>query len=255
MQIPLPHNRFKAAIAAGTQQLGIWCSLPGGYVAELLAGAGYDWILFDTEHSPSDPTTVITQLQAAAAYDVTSIVRPASNDPVLIKRLLDVGAQTLLIPYVQSKQEAEAAVASMRYPPNGIRGVSGVTRASRFGRIANYAKIAEQELCLLLQVETAEAIEKVEEIASVEGVDGIFIGPADLAASLGYPGEPDRSEVTSVVLDTIRRMNDIGKPVGILTPNNTFARQCIEAGTVFTAVGVDAAILARNSEALLKTFR
>lgn len=146
----LPRNHFKAAIRSGRHQLGFWCSLPGGYAAELVAGSGYDWLLFDTEHSPSDPIGVLEQLQAVAPYDVSAVVRPASNDPVLIKRILDVGAQTLLVPYVQSREEAEAAVAAMRYPPRGIRGVSGLTRATRFGRIPGYAKRAESELCLLV---------------------------------------------------------------------------------------------------------
>ncbi len=251
----LPRNHFKAAIAAGRHQLGFWCSMPGGYAAEIVAGAGYDWLLFDTEHSPSDPIGVLSQLQAAAAYDVSAIVRPASNDPVLIKRMLDVGAQTLLIPYVQSREEAEAAVAAMRYPPRGIRGVSGLTRATRFGRIPSYATTAESELCLLVQVETGFALDRLEEIASVDGVDGVFIGPADLAASLGFPGEPDRSEVVAAVEGAIARIKALGKPAGILTPNTGFARRCIELGTLFTAVGIDAGILARGSEALARTFR
>lgn len=251
----LPTNYFKAAIKSDQHQLGFWCSLPGGYAAEIAAGAGYDWLLFDTEHSPSDPIDVLAQLQAAAAYDVSAIVRPASNDPVLIKRMLDVGAQTLLVPYVQSREEAEAAVAAMRYPPRGIRGVSGLTRATRFGRIQRYATRAESELCLLVQVETGSALDRLEAIASVEGVDGVFIGPADLAASLGFPGEPDRPEVVAAVEDAILRIRSLGKPAGILTPNPGFARRCIELGSVFTAVGIDAGILARGSDELAKSFR
>ena len=251
----LPRNHFKAAIRSGRHQLGFWCSLPSGYAAELVAGSGYDWLLFDTEHSPSDPIGVLEQLQAVAPYDVSAVVRPASNDPVLIKRILDVGAQTLLVPYVQSREEAEAAVAAMRYPPRGIRGVSGLTRATRFGRIPGYAKRAESELCLLVQVETGLALDRLEEIASVDGVDGVFIGPADLAASLGYPGEPDHPDVAAAVENAISRLKVLGKPAGILTANNTFARRCIEIGTLFTAVGIDAGILARGSEALAKSFR
>lgn len=186
----LKQNHFKRAILEGRQQTGLWCSLPGTYVAELVAGSGFDWLLFDTEHSPGDPLTVIEQLQAVAPYPVSAIVRPASNDTVLIKRFLDIGAQTLLIPYVQSADEARAAVSAMRYPPEGVRGVSGVTRATRFGRIPNYGKRAAEELCLLVQLETAEALEQLEAIAAVDGVDGIFIGPADLAASLGFVGSP-----------------------------------------------------------------
>ncbi|HMA16759.1 MAG TPA: aldolase/citrate lyase family protein, partial [Kiloniellaceae bacterium] len=178
----LPANTFKRAILAGRQQVGLWCMIPGSFVTEALAGAGFDWLLLDTEHSPADVLTVLPQLQAAAAYDVATVVRPAANDPVLIKRLLDCGAQSLLIPYVQSAEEARAAVAAVRDPPAGIRGVAGLTRASRFGRVAGYAKRAEQELCVLVQVETKRSLDAIEEIAAVEGVDGIFIGPGDLSA-------------------------------------------------------------------------
>lgn len=250
----LPVNHFKRAIAEGRQQTGLWCSLPGGYAAELLAGSGFDWLLFDTEHSPSDPLAVLPQLQAVAAYNVAAAVRPASNDPVLIKRILDAGAQTLLIPYVQNAAEAEAAVAAMRYPPEGIRGVAGTTRATGFGRIPGYAGKAAGELCLLVQVETGEALDNIEAIAAVGGVDGVFVGPADLAASLGYPGEPQREEVKTAVEQAIVRIRKAGKPAGILTPDETFARRCMELGSVFTAVGSDAALLAHATDKLSRAF-
>lgn len=251
----LHRNRFKHAIAEGRQQIGLWCSLPGSYAAEAIAGSGFDWIVLDTEHSPGDPLTVLPQLQAGAAYDTSMVVRPASNDPVLIKRILDVGAQTLIIPYVQTRAEAEAAVAAMRYPPAGIRGVAGSTRASGFGRITGYARRAEEELCLLVQVETRAALAEIEAIAAVDGVDGIFIGPADLAASLGYPGEPGHPEVVATIEDAIRRIRKAGKPAGILTLDRAFARRCIETGTVFTAVGTDISLLVQSSDELAADFR
>lgn len=251
----LPKNRFKRALAEKRQQIGLWCSLPGSYAAEIVAPSGFDWLLFDTEHSPGDVLTVLPQLQAVAAYDVSPVVRPASNDAVLIKRYLDIGAQTLLIPYVQNREEAEAAASAMRYPPAGIRGVSGLTRATRFGRVTGYARRAEEELCLLVQLETRAAVEALEAIAQVDGVDGVFIGPADLAASLGYPGEPGHPEVVAAVDDAIHRLAALGKPSGILTPDITFASRCIELGTTFTAVGVDAGLLARGTEALAAKFR
>jgi 4-hydroxy-2-oxoheptanedioate aldolase len=251
----LPRNAFKRAIAQGRHQLGLWCSLPGAYAAEAVAGSGFDWLLFDTEHSPGDPLTVLAQLQAIAPYPVSAVVRPASNDAVLIKRFLDLGAQTLLIPYVQNAEEARAAVAAMRYPPAGIRGVSGVTRATGFGRVPDYGKRADEELCLLVQIETQEALDNLEDIASVEGVHGVFIGPADLAASLGFVGEPGRPEVKNLIEDALRRIKASGKPAGILTPDNEFAARCIELGTVFTAVGVDAALLVKASEALSTKLR
>lgn len=251
----LPPNLFKRALNQGRSQIGLWCSLPGSYAAEAVAGSGFDWLLLDTEHSPGDPLTVLAQLQAVAPYPVSAVVRPASNDAVLIKRLLDFGAQTLLIPYVQNAEEARAAVSAMRYPPDGIRGVSGVTRATRFGRVADYGRRAHEELCLLVQIETGEALDQLEAIASVDGVDGVFIGPADLAASLGHVGQPGHPEVKAVIEKAIGRIRACGKPAGILTPDNAFAARCIELGTTFTAVGVDAAMLVRASEALCEQFK
>ena len=198
---------------------------------------------------------MLGQLQAVAAYDVSAVVRPASNDTVVIKRFLDLGAQTLLIPYVQSAEEARHAVAAMRYPPDGVRGVSAVTRATRFGRVDGYAKRAAEELCLLVQVETQEALDALEAIAGVDGVDGVFVGPGDLAASLGHAGQTMHPTVVAAVEDAIRRVRACGKPAGILTPDNAFAARCIELGTLFTAVGVDAAMLARGTEALARQFK
>lgn len=251
----LPKNRFKQAILSRQHQLGLWCTIPGTFAAEAVAGSGFDWLLFDTEHSPADPLTVLPQLQAVQPYELSAIVRPASNDAVLIKRFLDMGAQTLLIPYVQSRGEAQAAVDAMRYPPEGFRGVSGLTRATRFGRIPGYGKIAHSELCLLLQVETRQALDDLEAIGSVEGVDGIFLGPSDIAASFGHVGEPDHREVVAAIEDAIKRINKLGKPSGILTTNTAFAQRCIDLGTMFTAIGVDVGILARQSEALARQFK
>ncbi len=250
----LPVNRFKRAIRDGRQQIGLWCTIPGGTVAEVLAGAGYDWIVFDTEHSPGDPDSVLAQLQAAAPYPVSAVVRPTSNDVAEIKRYLDIGAQTLLIPYVQDAEEARAAVAAMRYAPAGLRGVSGWTRATRFGRIPDYARRAADELCLIVQVETAEALERIDAIAAVEGVDGLFIGPADLAASLGHAGDLMHPEVVAAVEDGIARIRAAGKPAGILTLDQAFATRCIALGTVFTAVGTDGGILSRGADALRDAF-
>ncbi|MCZ8097166.1 MAG: aldolase/citrate lyase family protein [Burkholderiales bacterium] len=251
----LPVNAFKRTLAERRHQLGLWCSLPGAYAAEIVAGSGFDWLMFDTEHSPGDPITVLAQLQAAAPYPVSCVVRPAANDTVLIKRFLDIGAQTLLIPFVQDEEEAAAAVAAMRYPPDGVRGVSSVSRATGFGRVADYGRKAAAELCLLVQVETVEAVERLEKIAAVPGVDGIFIGPGDLGASMGYVGQPGHPAVKAMIEDIIRRLAACGMPSGILTPDTAFAARCIELGTSFTAVGMDAGILARGTEALARQFR
>jgi 4-hydroxy-2-oxoheptanedioate aldolase len=251
----LPENRFKRALAEGRQQIGLWCSLPSAFAAEIVAPAGFDWLLFDTEHSPSSVPTVLSQLQAVAPYEVSPAVRAATNDTVLIKRLLDIGVQTLFLPYVQSAEEAQRAVLSMRYPPQGIRGVSGLTRATRFGRVEGYFRHASEELCLIVQVEAQAALDELEAIAGVDGVDGVFIGPADLAASLGYPGEPNHPAVQSVIEDTIRRIRACNKPAGVLSPDTAFAQRCIEVGTSFTAVAIDIGILARGAERLAQQFR
>jgi 4-hydroxy-2-oxoheptanedioate aldolase len=251
----LPPNQLKRALREGRQQIGLWCSLASAYAAELAAGAGFDWLLLDTEHSPASLDVVLTQLQAVSAYPVSPVVRPASNDTVLIKRLLDIGAQTLLIPYVQSAEEARMAVSAMRYPPRGVRGYADVTRATRFARVADYALRAEEELCLLVQVETAASLAVLEEIASVEGVDGVFIGPADLAASLGHVGDVLHPVVVAAIEDALARLRACGKPSGILTGNADFARRCMEKGTIFTAVGVDIAILARETAELARAFQ
>jgi 4-hydroxy-2-oxoheptanedioate aldolase len=250
-----PKNHFKAALKAGRHQLGIWNSIGGPIVTEMLAGAGFDWVLIDTEHSPVDVNDVLPALQAVAAYPETNaIVRPAWNDVVLIKRVLDLGAQTLLIPYVQTVEEAEAAVRAMRYPPKGVRGVGGTTRASRFGTIADYTTTAEEELCLLVQVETAEALGRLEEIATVDGVDGVFIGPADLSASMGHPGELNHPAVVAAIEDAIARLKNVGVPAGILTADEAFARHCIALGTTFTAVGLDLVLLSRGVRELRGRF-
>ncbi|MFC6283052.1 MULTISPECIES: aldolase/citrate lyase family protein [Polaromonas] len=252
MQLPL--NHFKQALLQGNQQLGFWCTLSSPYGIELLAGSGFDWLLIDTEHSPSDVVGVLAQLQAVAPYPVSAVVRPAWNDPVLIKRYLDIGAQTLLLPYIQNAEEAKAAVRSIEYPSSGIRGVSALTRASRFGRVKNYAAECREQLCLLVQVETLEAIDRLESIASVKGVDGVFIGPGDLAASMGLVGQPGHTDVVSVIEKAIATIRKCGKPAGILTGDKAIARRCIELGTTFTAVGVDVGILATETTRLRESF-
>jgi 4-hydroxy-2-oxoheptanedioate aldolase len=251
----IPHNKFKTLLAQGRQQIGLWCTLSDPYVAELMAGSGFDWLLIDTEHAPADVESVLAQLQAISAYDVAPIVRPATNSTVLIKRYLDIGVQTLLIPYVQSAAEAAQAVAAMRYAPEGVRGVSTITRATKFGRIKNYMQRAAEQLCLLVQIESVAGLDALEEIAAVEGVDGIFIGPADLAASLGHPGNTDHPDVKAAVEKAIKRIVACGKPAGVLTLDTAYARHLIACGTTFTSVGLDATLLVRATETLAQEFR
>lgn len=250
----LLRNELKHALAEGRQQIGMWCSIPDASVTEALAGCGYDWILIDTEHSPVEPAAVMPLLQAMAPYPVSAVVRPVVNDTALIKRYLDMGAQSLLIPYVQTRAEAEAAVDAIRYPPRGMRGYAGITRANRFGTMPAYATEAENEICLLLQVETKTALDTLEEIAGVDGVDGIFIGPADLAASLGHPGNPGHPDVVTAIEDAIARLKKIAKPAGILSLDPAFCQRCIELGTSFTAVGVDMALMLQGVRELRRDF-
>lgn len=240
----LPKNHFKAALKEGRQQIGIWCSLPGGAYAELLATCGYDWILIDTEHTALSLQDVHAMLQAMAPYPVTPIVRPGWNDPVEIKRLLDIGAQSLLIPYVQNADEARRAVAAVRYPQAGMRGVAGSTRASRYGLVKDYYRKAADEICLLVQVESETALAEIEEIAAVEGIDGVFVGPADLGANMGHLGNFGAPELRTAVINAIQRIRAAGKPAGIVTMDQALLDEAIKAGTNFTAVGIDTSVIA-----------
>lgn len=251
----LPRNAFKAALARGELQIGLWSSLCSPIVAEIIGQSGFDWILVDTEHSPNEPPAVLAQLQALQAGTATPIVRPAWNDPVLLKRLLDIGTQAVLVPFVQNAEEAAKAVAACRYPPAGIRGITVSGRGSRYGRVPDYLKRADAEICVLVQVETGEALSQIEAIASVDGVDGVFIGPADLSASLGHIGNPGHPDVQAAIKDAADRLTALGKPAGILTPSEADARRYIEWGYRFVAVGSDLGLLTKHADALAKTFR
>jgi 4-hydroxy-2-oxoheptanedioate aldolase len=251
----LPLNQFKRGMQAGKPQIGLWSSLSSHYSVEVIAGSGFDWLLLDTEHSPNDLENVVTQLQAASAYPTTAIVRPAWNDMVLIKRFLDVGVQTLLIPYVQTAEEAADAVAYTRYPLRGVRGVAGTTRATRFGRVKDYFKHAEEELCILVQVETQLGLDNLDAIAATDGIDGVFIGPADLSAGLGHLGDIPHPEVQAAIENAIKRIRKAGKAPGILAPVEADARRYLELGCLFVAVGADVGLLARESEKLCAKFK
>ena len=250
----LPVNPFKRGLQAGKQQIGLWSILSSHLTVEIVANAGFDWIVLDTEHAPNELPMVLSQLQAMVGGTAHPVVRLPWNDAVDFKRYLDIGAQTILVPYVETAEQAQAAVAAMRYPPRGMRGYSGTPRASGFGRIKDYAKKCEAELCLLVQVETQLGVKNVEAIASVDGVDGVFIGPGDLSAALGHLGNPKHPDVQSVIADLIRRIKTCGKPAGILSGDETLARHYIELGCLFTAVGLDVDILARGPEQLAAKF-
>ena len=251
----LPVNYFKRGLLADEPQIGFWCSLASNVSVEILAGSGFDWLLLDTEHSPNEIPMVYSQLQACMESHTQPIVRPPWNDMVVIKRLLDAGVQTLLLPTVQTAAEARYAVAATRYPPRGVRGFAGASRSSRFGRIADYHTSCEEEICVLVQIETEAGLRNLEDIAAVEGVDGAFIGPGDLSANLGYLGRQTDPEFQLIVEDAIRRIKAGGKAPGILTADGTFARRCLDLGCLFVAVGSDSGLLARASERLAKEFK
>jgi 4-hydroxy-2-oxoheptanedioate aldolase len=253
MDVPL--NSFKRALKAGQRQIGFWSSLSSNVAADVLAGAGFDWLLLDAEHAPNDVSTVLSQLQAIGSGPAHPIVRPAWNDAVIIKRFLDIGVQTFLVPYVQTAEEARRAVAATRYPPRGVRGFAMATRASRFGRITDYHTRSEDEMCVLVQVETRIALANLEAIATVDGVDGVFIGPGDLSADLGFIGQAGHPQVRAVIEDTIRRIKDAGNVPGILTPDEQLARRYLDLGCLFTAVGSDVGLLARGAEQLAQRFK
>jgi len=251
----LPQNHFKRALKAGAPQIGLWSSLSSNYSVEVIAGAGFDWILLDTEHSPADLENLLTQLQAAAPYPAHPVVRVPWNDMVTMKRVLDIGAQSLLVPYVSTAEEASKAVSYTRYPPAGVRGVAGTTRATRFGRVKDYAKRAHEEICVLVQVETEAALDNIEAICAIDGIDGVFIGPADLHASMGHTGEIANPKVKPLIDQAIRRIRKCGSAPGILTPHEADARHWLECGALFVAVGADVGILARGAEALAAKFK
>jgi 4-hydroxy-2-oxoheptanedioate aldolase len=251
----LPVNSFKRAIKAGQQQIGLWSSLSSHISVEILAGSGFDWLLLDTEHAPNELPMVYSQLQAAVGGTAHPIVRQPWNDTVVMKRYLDSGVQTFLIPYVQTAEEARQAVAATRYPPKGVRGFASASRASRYGRVKDYYARCEEELCVLVQIETQLGLDNLEAIATVDGVDGVFISPGDLSAGLGYLGQPGHPEVHRVIEDAIRRIKACGNAPGILTGDEALARRYIELGCLFTAVGVDVSLLVRASEQLASRFK
>jgi 4-hydroxy-2-oxoheptanedioate aldolase len=250
-----PINRFKHAILSGQKQIGLWSHLCSPISIEILAHCGYDWLLLDMEHSPNEVPDVLAQLQAMQGGTATPIVRPPWNDMVTFKRLLDIGVQSLLVPYIQTAEEARAAVSYTRYPPEGVRGYAGAPRASHYGRVKGYAQRSAEEICVLLQVETLEGLKNLEAIAQVDGVDGVFIGPGDLSAALGHLGNPKHPEVLKVIDDAIARIRACGKAAGILTGDEALAKHYVAQGCLFVAVGADQNVLRDSAQALADRFK
>jgi len=246
-------NIFKKSLREERPQIGLWQGLASSYTAEICANAGFDWLLFDGEHSPTDIPVLLTQLQAVSGTNAHAVDRPPVGAPWLIKQYLDLGFQTLLVPMVNSAEEAAELVRACRYPPAGIRGVA-TSRASHWGRDRGYLATADDEICLLVQVETRVAIDAVASIASVDGVDGVFIGPSDLSASLGYRGQPAHAEVAGRIDDAISAIRAVGKAPGILSSDTASAKRYIDLGCLFVAVGTDMGLMVRATDSLAAQF-
>jgi 4-hydroxy-2-oxoheptanedioate aldolase len=245
-----PENTFKTNLLAGKRSIGCWMSLCDPYTAEVTARAGFDWVLIDGEHSPNDLTAITRQLQVVDPH-TSPIVRLPMGEPWFIKQVLDAGAQTLLIPMVNTAEEARALVRAMRYPPDGIRGMGAVLgRASHFGGASDYVATANDQMCLIVQIETRTAVENLDAIMAVEGVDGVFVGPADLAADMGHGTDINAPEMKAMVADTLRRIKAAGKPGGIIDFDDDALEQHFANGAQFVAVGADIVFLSRGLSAL-----
>ena len=252
----MPINAFRQSLARGEPQIGLWLALANNYTAEIAATAGFDWLLIDGEHAPNDVRSILGQLQALAAYSSHAVVRPVDANVALIKQLLDVGAQSLLVPMIETADQARSVVAATRYPPHGVRGVgSAIARVSRWNQHANYLHEADDHICVLLQVESQRGIDNLDEIAAVNGVAGVFFGPADLSASMGHRGNPGAPEVQDAIETGIARVRAAGKAPGILATDPKLARRYLELGALFVAVGVDALLLAHASRELAASFK
>ncbi|SEG51833.1 4-hydroxy-2-oxoheptanedioate aldolase [Marinobacterium lutimaris] len=248
-------NSFKQALAKGEAQIGFWLSMGTGYSAEMSATAGFNWLLIDNEHAPNDLNSTLAQLQAVAPYSSHPVVRVVQGDAPGIKKMLDIGVQTLLVPMIDTAEQAQQMVSFTRYPPEGIRGVgAAVARASRWNGIKNYVHQANDEVCLLVQAETVTALENLEAICAVDGVDGVFIGPADLAASMGHLGNPGHPDVQAAIDQAIKTIVASGKAAGTLTGDVAQARRFLELGATFVAVGLDVTLMMQATRARAAEF-
>ena len=256
MPAPIIENTFKRAIIARQLQLGAFMALADATAAELMANTDFDWLVIDGEHGPNDINSITRQLQALAAYRVKPVVRVKDHNVANIKQILDIGAQTLLIPMVGSSRQAAQLVKAIQYAPKGVRGLGGgLTRATRWGAITDYIHKAEDEICLVLQIESPEGLAELEAITLTEGVDAIFIGPADLAASLGYLGQPSHPEVCRVVEQAIEKVHALGKPVGVFCGDPLQAQRYRKLGASFFLIGADTMLLRTAADHLVGRFR
>ncbi|WP_417683722.1 aldolase/citrate lyase family protein [Roseibium sp.] len=243
--MPAPLNRFKAALKRGEPQVGCWVGLADPYASEVCAHAGFDWLLIDGEHAPNDLRSILGQLKTIELGDSHPVVRLPVGETWMIKQALDIGAQSLLIPMVESVEDAKRLVRAVRYPPVGNRGVgAALARASRFNEIPDYAATADAQICLLLQIENRAGMAALDNILKLDGIDGIFIGPSDLAADMGHLGQTMHPEVVEAVTDALKRIKAAGKAPGILTTNREFQKTCIDLGATFVATDIDVTLFA-----------
>jgi len=244
-------NRIKEYFKQGKSTFGIWNAIADTYATEICGGAGFDWVLVDAEHAPYDPTSILYSIQALASHDTGIMVRPPSHDPNYIKKLLDFGVQSFLIPLVETKEQAELLVSAMHYPPKGIRGVgAGESRAAQWSRVKDYYQKASNELCLIVQVESIAGLNNLEEISRIDGIDGVFIGPADLAATMNMLGQSTHDDVRKEVRRGLSIITDAGKVAGTLALEDKIIREYLDAGASFIGIGIDSDLLARQSEEL-----
>ncbi|KAA5968292.1 MULTISPECIES: 2-dehydro-3-deoxyglucarate aldolase [Pantoea] len=248
-------NGFRRRLLAGETLIGSWCALASPISTEILGLAGFDWLVLDGEHAPNDITTFVPQLMALKGSHSAPVVRPPCNEPVIIKRLLDIGFNNFLVPFVETEEEARRAVASTRYPPAGIRGVSVSHRSNMYGTLPDYNQSINDNITVLVQIETRQAVDHIDAIAAVDGVDGIFVGPGDLSAALGYLGQPAHPEVLDVIKHIFDRARAAGKPAGILAPVEADARRYLEWGATFVAVGSDLGVFRSATQALCDKFK
>ncbi len=248
-------NTFRQALVARTPLLGCWCALGSPLTTEVLGMAGFDWLLLDSEHGPNDPLSLVPQLMALKDSPSAPVVRPHWNDPIILKRLLDIGFFNFLIPFVQSADEARRAVAATRYPPEGTRGVAVTHRSNRYGTVDGYQDVINDNIAVIVQIESPAAVDAIDEIAAVPGIDGLFIGPSDLAAGYGRRGHPKHDEVQAAMKRIFDRAAAHGKPAGILAPVEADARRYMEMGATIMAVGSDVAVLRDGTRALREKYR
>jgi 4-hydroxy-2-oxoheptanedioate aldolase len=255
-KLDLISNRFKARLRNPNERMvGLWLQIPTSITAEALAYSGYDWLLIDAEHAPNSVHTILPQLQAIAAGASAPLVRPAWNDFVMLKRLLDIGVQNFLVPFVQNGQEAEQAVRAVRYPPEGTRGVASCHRGNRYGHVPDYLKRANDEVCMIVQIESLVAIDHIREIAGTPGVDAIFVGPSDLAADLGHLGNPAHPDVQSAIEEVLGNCRAANVPAGIFALGPEDARKRFDAGFRFASIGADLSSMIKACENILAVAR